>query len=261
MAGTMLKIDIRRGKILDRLKQDGAVSVSQLASQLGATPVTIRSDLDALEKDGYLIRVQGGAVMKQRARDSAISPISGNVANQVEKLAIARAVCQHIHDGDTIFINSGTTMEVVAAILRSHKNLNIVTNSIKIAMELGSVPTLRVILLGGEINTQYGFTYGSDAQSQLAHYQADWALLTLNGISAEGGMTTYHAEEATLNCMMINQAKHTLVAADHSKVGHAGFFRFGEVAEGLELVTDNKANRQVVAELEAKGLKVSFAEQ
>ncbi len=260
MAGTMLKIDIRRGKILDRLKQDGAVSVSQLAVQLGATPVTIRSDLDALEKDGYLLRVQGGAVLKQKSRETAIARTNGTVVNQAEKRSIAKAVCQRIQDGDTVFINSGTTMEVVAAILREHKNLNVVTNAIQVAMELGSIPTLRVILLGGEINAQYGFTYGSDAQSQLAHYQADWALLTLNGISAEGGMTTYHAEEATLNCMMINQAKHTLVAADYSKVGHAGFFRFGEVKAGLELVTDSKADPQTLAELQARGMKVSFAE-
>ena len=255
---SMLKIDIRRAKILEKLKQQGTVSVAQLALELGATPVTIRSDLDALEAEGSLVRVQGGAVPLQRSQGRSAG---GETVRANEKQAIAHAVAELVRDGDTLFINSGTTMLAVANALRICKNLNIVTNSLEVASELGAIPGFRVILLGGEINTQYGFTYGSDAQSQLAHYQADWALLTLNGISAEGGMTTYHAEEATLNCMMINQAKHTLVAADHSKVGHAGFFRFGEVAEGLELVTDTKANRQVVAELEAKGLKVSFAEQ
>ena len=261
MAGTMLKIDIRRGKILDRLKQDGAVSVAQLASQLGATPVTIRSDLDALEKDGYLIRVQGGAVRKQRGQETPSTQQSRAVANHEEKMAIAKSVCRRIQEGDTIFINSGTTMEVLASILREHKNLNIVTNSIKVAMELGGVPSIRVILLGGEINTQYSFTYGSDAQMQLKHYLADWALLTLNGISAEGGVTTFHAEEATLNCMMMNQAKRTIIAADHTKVGNAGFFRFGEVKEGLELVTDEGADGAAVADLEAKGVKVQCAQK
>ena len=248
-------VERRRAQILKMIREQESVKVDDLAELFQISAMSVRRDLQYLEDRNHITRFYGGA----RANAEQPAPVNGCAANY--RKLLSRYAASKVESGDTIFINSGTTMEVVAAILRSHKNLNVVTNSIKIAMELGSVPTLRVILLGGEINTQYGFTYGSDAQSQLAHYQADWALLTLNGISAEGGMTTYHAEEATLNCMMINQAKHTLVAADHSKVGHAGFFRFGEVAEGLELVTDNKANRQVVAELEAKGLKVSFAEQ
>lgn len=254
-----MKIDIRRGKILERLKRDGAVSVAQLAAELGATPVTIRSDLDALEKDGYLLRVQGGAVRKGREPGAVLTRQGQAIQNTEEKLAIAKAISRVIRDGDTLFINSGTTMEVVAACLRNHKNLNVVTNGIKVAQELGRAPTCRVILLGGEINAQYGFTYGSDAQSQLRHYQADWALMTLNGISARGGMTTYHAEEATLNCMMILQAKQVMVAADHSKIGRTGFFRFSEVGNEIRLMTDAKADRNAAEELIARGVKVEFA--
>jgi len=258
MAGNLLKIDIRRGKIMDRLKRDGAVSVAQLATELGATPVTIRSDLDALEKDGCLIRVQGGAM---RRLDPVEASVNTAMENAEKKQAIAQMVARLIRDGDTLFINSGTTMQMVAAALHDRRNLNIVTNALQVATELGNVPTFRVVLLGGEINAQYGFTYGSSAQEQLSHYKADWAVLSLDGISVSGGMTTYHAEESTLNRMMITQAKQVLVAADHTKIGRAGFFRFCETRAGTYLVTDDLAQQETVDMLKERGVKVFQTEK
>lgn len=255
----MPKIDIRRGKIMERLKREGAVSVSVLAAELGATPVTIRNDLDALEKDGYLIRVQGGAMRKPSVHEDTFPQVNASVAHGEEKIAIARELAKRIRDGDTLFINSGTTMQVVAAALKSHKNLNIVTNAVKVALEMGAVPTFRVILLGGEVNAQYGFTYGSDVQEQLSHYQADWALLTLDGIGTTGELTTYHAEEAPLNRMMIARAKQVMIAADHSKLGKAGFFRFGKAQPGMQLLTDGKIDPAVLSALRQSGVEVIFA--
>ena len=252
----MLKIDIRRGKILERLRREGVVSVSNLAAELGATPVTIRNDLDALEKDGYLLRVQGGAMRKPNGREDATPRVEASVANPEQKIAIARELSRHIHDGDTIFINSGTTMEVVSVALKEHKNLNIVTNAMKVALELGSVPTFRVILLGGEVNAQYSFTYGSDVQEQLSRYQADWALLALDGISSSGELTTYHAEEAPLNRMMIARASRVMIAADYTKIGRAGFFRFGTVHPGMHLITDSAADTGILTQIRENGVRV-----
>lgn len=255
---TMLKIDIRRGRILEKLKKDGTVSVSQLASELGATPVTIRSDLDALEAEGYLTRVQGGAVRNQKA--PVLPQLTGREReNAEEKRIIAHCVAALVRDGDTLFLNSGTTMQFVAKTLRVRKNLNIVTNSLNVAAELGNLPGFRVILLGGEINAHYSFTYGSDAQEQLSHYQADWAIMSLDGIDVGAGLTTYHAEEATINRMMISRSKQLVVAADHTKVGRAGFFRFHEAGENIRLVTDEKLSAPVAAELEAMGVCVTVA--
>ncbi len=259
MAGNMLKIDIRRGKILEKLKRDGAVSVSQLSTELGATPVTIRSDLDALGKDGYLMRVQGGAVQKVQAQSSPML-ISKNIANTDEKRAIAKAVCDMVEDGDVLFINFGSTVQMIASELKNRSNLNIVTNAMAVAMELGNIPTFRVILLGGEINAQYGFVHGSDAQEQIGRYRANKAILSLDGISAVGGMTTYHAEESSVNSMMINQAMQVIVAADHTKIGRTGFFHFNAIPRGTCLVTTKKAPADAVAELEQQGVQVHYAD-
>ncbi len=256
MAASMLKIDIRRGKILEKLRREDTVSVSQLAQELGATPVTIRSDLDALEAEGHLLRVQGGAVRKLHGSESVLNGQETAVSNLSQKKTVARAVVEHIRDGDTLFLNSGTTVQQIVQALRRHRNINVVTNSLAVAAELGSVPSFRVILLGGEINAQYGFSHGSDAQEQLGRYQADWAVLSLDGISTQSGLTTYHAEEAAINRLMIARAKGVIVAADHTKVGRAGFFRFSEADEKILLVTDSQAPDQAVQALEEQGITV-----
>ena len=114
MAESKLKIDVRRSKILEQLKLDGKVSVSRLAEELGATPVTIRNDLTALERDGYLVRMQGGAVIAPRLEHH----LAGNTedATFLQKQALAEEVAKLISDGQTIFFNAGTTTQHIARI-------------------------------------------------------------------------------------------------------------------------------------------------
>lgn len=253
MAESKLKIDIRREKIMERLRKDGRVVVSQLSRDLGATPVTIRSDLAALEQSGQLLRMQGGAFLPNWLSQQIASPVV--TENVEEKQAIADAAAKVIRDGDTLFINSGTTTQLVAVALKGHQGLNIVTNSMAAATELGKVP-FRTLLLGGELNARYGFTSGCDAQEQLRRYQADWAILSVDGVSAENGITTYHAEEAALNRMLIEHAKHTLIVADHTKIGRPGFTFVCDIGPGFWLVTDRKASEQDVQALKAAGVEV-----
>lgn len=255
MADRKLKIDIRRGKILEFLRRDGKVSVTQLSQLLGATTVTIRNDLSNLERDGYLIRVQGGAIRNPDRERLSNAYVEALVCAQ-EKQQIASQVARLVNDGDVLFINSGTTSGCVAEALRARKNLNVVTNSLSVAETLGDIPTIRVLLLGGVINSQYGFTYGGDAQEQLERYQANWAILSVDGISAKGGVTTYHAEEALIDRMMLSGAKKTLIVADNTKIGRTGFTRVCDCTDALQLVTDSGSSKDALAELAGCGVKV-----
>ena len=260
MAGGKLKIENRRNKILEQLNRAGKVSVMELSAMLDVTPVTIRNDLTELEQEGCLLRVQGGAVQvpvmgEYRSYGGHLS----QDANAEQKEAIAKAVARMVRDGDTLFINSGTTSEHIAAALRGRKNLNIVTNALKVALELGSVPTFRVLLAGGEINAQYGFTHGGDAQVQLGNYQADWCILSVDGVSAKGGITTHHAEEAIIDRVMSAGAKRTLVAADGTKIGRAGFSRVSNCGPDTILLTDSGADDVALDALREQGVTVYFA--
>ncbi len=258
MADRKLKIDIRRNQILQMLRKEGRITVAQLSKVLGATEVTIRNDLTELEQEGLLLRVQGGAILTQGQKTAA--PGSAQIQRLAQKQAIAKGIADRIRDGDILFINSGTTTACVAEALRVRKNLKIVTNSIAVATALGDIATLRVTLLGGDINAQYGFTYGSTAQEQLSQYQANWAILSVDGVSAAGGITTYHAEEAILDRMMMGGAERTLIAADSTKLGRTGFSRICDCAPGLTLVTDTCQSKETAQQLEDSGVQILFVE-
>lgn len=249
-----LKLDMRRKRILELLSRDGQVFVSRLSAELHTSPVTIRGDLDALELDGYLERVQGGAI--QTVQNFYNLEFQRRKQDQKDaKRAVAEAVAKLVKDGDTLLINSGTTTYYTAMALKKHKNLNIVTNSLAVSVELGGVPSFRVILLGGDINAQYSFTYGADAQEQLQQYKADRAILSMDGV-CEQGVTTYHAEEAVIDRMMIQRAKQTLIAADSSKLNHEGFSLVCGLDKLHTLVTDGTCTPLEKKKWEELGLEV-----
>lgn len=257
MADSKLKVDIRRKKILEELRRNGRVYVAELSRSLGVTPVTIRNDLDALEENGYLLRMSGGAVYPNRSTViKSGSTDESEIAHLSEKKEIARAIMRMIRDGDTLFINSGTTTRLIASELTKLNHLNIVTNSLAVATVLESAPSFRVIMLGGELNTKYGFTYGDDTQEKLGRYHADWAILSVDGVDASRGITTYHAEEAVIDRMMLAGASQAVIAVDQSKLGHTGFMKVCDCSPQLQIVTNKLQDSTSAAELRKCGLTV-----
>ncbi len=230
------KIALRRNKILDILHQEKKVYIANLSELLGASLVTIRNDLDVLASQGELVRMAGGAVLPNDRSESPRRLIN----NYEQKREIAESVGELIQDGDTLFINSGTTTLLVAEELKSKKNLSVVTNSLSVATTLGGVPSFRVILLGGSINTQYEFTYGADTQDHLNRYGADWAILSVDGVSSDGNISTCHAEEAIIDRIMIARAKNVLIAADSTKIGRTGFSFVIRCDEKTKILTNKK---------------------
>ena len=256
MAAGKLKIDIRRRQILELLGRSGQVTVCELSAALGATGVTIRSDLDALAASGQLQRVPGGAVLRPKRTEAP----SAQIQCLAEKQAIARAVLAHIADGSTLFINSGSTTFCAAQALEVRKRLNVVTNDLDTARLLAGRPDVRLVLLGGEVNADYGFTFGGDAMEQLQRYQPDWSILSVDGVDAAHGVTTYHAEEAIINRMMLERAHRAIIAADHRKLGRAGFTRICPLDSRFVVITDAGCPPEILAQLRETGAEVEAAE-
>ena len=245
-----LKIDVRRSAILEALGRESRVRVSQLAEQFGATVVTIRNDLAALERDGFLQRVPGGAV--QTVKNYYSLDYNSRKQNNAElKQVVAQKAAELVNDGETLLINSGITTHFLANALKAKKGLNIVTNSLTVAMELGTHVGFRVILLGGEVNVQYAFTYGSDAMEQARRYKADKAILSIDGVAAMEGLTTYHAEEAVVDRVMMERARATIVVADETKLGKESFSYICGLENIHTLVTSAGASDEVLSALGA----------
>lgn len=259
MSDEKLKIDIRRNKIIRQLDQNGEVCAAELADSLNTSVITIRNDLDALERDGYLERVRGGAVQTTLNcfnRDF----LQKKQLNTVAKKKIAKEAVRLIHDGDSIMINSGTTSYFTALELKKHNDLKIVTNSMTVAIELSEIPSFHVILLGGEINLRGSFTYGGDIAAHLKSFSADKAILSIDGICLDSGIGTMHVEEVLTERIMFERAKERIIIADSSKLGRAGFMHVCSISEMDRLITDSGADSGFVQSVRSLGVKVTTAQ-
>ena len=156
----------RKKQILDLLKRNGGVKVTELSQLFDISEVTVRNYLADMEKKGLLSRVHGGAISSYKPYYS-MNMGQRLETNQQEKKKIAEKVAQMVDNNDTVMLNSGTTTLLVFRSLSANYNLNIVTNSIAIALEAADNPNFNVILVGGSVNTKYQFTYGTDAVQQL----------------------------------------------------------------------------------------------
>src|SRR3990170_9008672 len=139
----------RREKILELLREDGSAKVLNLAKLFKVTEVTVRQDLEKLEKDGLIIREHGGAYIKN-IRDQVQTFSLTHQENLDKKELIAMKCLEFIEAGDTIILDSGSTTTEVAKKLKNKKNLTVITNALNIALMLGAEPGIEVIVTGGE---------------------------------------------------------------------------------------------------------------
>lgn len=250
-----LDVDQRREKILELVSIRNKVKVSELSRIFGTSEVTIRNDLSELEAAGLLERVHGGAVSTYRTYYN-MTFNDRMKTNADEKRRIAASVAAQVTDGDTLLMSSGTTTLYLARELKNARNVTVVTNSLAIAQEMGLLRDILVIMLGGNLNAQYLFTYGDDTLNQLRQYKADRLFLSVDGVSPEDGITTYHHLEAEVNRQMIARAKRTIIVADHTKIGRTGFAHIGSVDSIDCLVTSNLADSEVLQAIRERGVEV-----
>jgi len=254
MAGD-LKIDKRRKLILEIINQKGTVKIKDLSTALSVSAVTVRGDLESLEAKGFLKRTAGGAILTIK-NSYKIDSINRTQKNYALKKEIAKKIEEIIPDGSILIINSGTTTGLAAEELKKRKRLNVVTNSIEVSLKLGCQPSMRVIMLGGEVNAQYGFVYGSDTLNELKKYKADYAILSVDGISEDNEFTTLHPEEAIIDRAMISRARKVYIVADSTKINHEGFFFVSSFSPTTTLVTDSHIDKDVEQRLKEKGLNI-----
>lgn len=211
----------RRSAILQKLREDSSVSVSQLSKQFGVSEVTIRKDLRILKERKLLIRVHGGAIKGASIAAAEESEQNVNFKSLVharEKEAIGRAASAHIKDGDTIMIDSGTTALEVARHLDRFHDLTIITNSINAMIEALKYKRFRVLLVGGSVRESSMSMVGSLAESNLKLFYCDKLFLGVDSFSVDAGLSTPSIEEASTNQVMISRAREVIAVFDSSKI-------------------------------------------
>ena len=232
----------RKQRIRALLQTFDSVSVDRLAQEFGVSTETIRRDLVAMERQGSLRRVHGGAVSLPPQQDPSYEARS--TVRLKEKRAIARAAVSLVQSGQTLFLDGGTTTAALAEELKMIPGLNILTNSLQVATIMASTQKTtgtRVFLLGGEIVHEPPETGGASTINDIYRFKADLALLSPFGIDMVGAATNFFEHTAEIARAMVLNSAAVVLIADHSKVGVTSRVRFCEVSQVSALVTDRKA--------------------
>jgi DeoR family transcriptional regulator, aga operon transcriptional repressor len=244
----------RRAKILELLDKNGQVRVSELTAMFGVSEVTIRNDLDRLEKKKLLIKTRGGGI--QTPRVGFDYEFNKELTQSLrEKQAIGKKAAELVKEKDTIIIDSGTTTLEVARNLTHFNELTIITNGILIANELARYPNLHVVMLGGTLRHSSLSLIGPIAEENLKNLFCDKAFLGVNGIDSMYGMFTTHIEDASLNRQMIAMSKETIVVTDSSKFQKRSFSIIGPINSIDTLVTDGGIPKEELRQLNNAGVQ------
>ncbi len=232
----------RREKIKDLLKEDGSAKVISLARIFRVSEVTIRQDLEKLEKDGYIIREHGGAFLKS-LEDSVRSFTLFNRENMDKKEVIGRVAAGYIDSGDTIILDSGSTTTEIARNLSGKKNLTVITNALNIALILGAEPGIEVIVTGGEFKPPTLSLTGQKAADFFEDLHVDKLFLATAGISLRSGLTYPGLSDIIVKKAMIDAADVKYLVADSTKIGKNSFASLGALSLIDYIITDAKIEK------------------
>jgi DeoR family transcriptional regulator of aga operon len=249
----------RQRDIVDRLRAEGKVTVAGLADALGVSVVTIRSDLDALERQQVLRRLRGGAIAVRPARfHRAMFPIVNSFED--EKRRIGELAASLVRDGETIIIDSGTTTLALAmALPKTLQDVAMVTPALVIALELESHAGVQVVVTGGTLSKPHHSLISPYGTLLLRQINADVAFISCSGIDAAKGFTMRSWEEVEVTHAIIAASSRVVVVADHGKIGHVGTAKIMSLDEADLLVTDSGASAASIRTLEQAGLTVITA--
>ncbi|QHV99954.1 DeoR/GlpR family DNA-binding transcription regulator [Spirosoma endbachense] len=227
----------RRDKILELLKEDGSAKVIDLAKIFKVTEVTIRQDLEKLEKDGLVTKEHGGAYLKN-VEDQVRTFSLGNQENIDRKERIATKCLEFIESGDSIILDSGSTTTEIAKKLRGYKNLTVITNALNIALILGAEPGIEVIMTGGEFKPPTLSLTGQKAADFFKGINVQKLFLATAGISLKSGLTYPSISDLVVKKAMIDAADTTYLVADSTKIGKSAFASLGALSLIDYIITD-----------------------
>ena len=248
----------RRKRIAQMLLTEDAVKVEPLAEEFEVSLATIRRDLAALEEEGVLRRVYGGAVSLQK-------PISSNIRfqnrmnlMQAEKAAIGRLAASLVQPGDTVLLDVGSTTLEVARALKDRQDVTVLTISLPILNELVDSP-LNVYSLSGRMR-KAEFTYvGNVVSNALQPFHINKAFIGCGGYTLEYGMTEYVIESAQNRNYFIEQCDEAILVADSNKFGKNVSILVENSSYVKTIVTDNGLPEDMHNKLQERGIHVLLA--
>ena len=247
----------RRLQLLEWTRAEGRLDANNAASKLDVAVETVRRDLDLLQRRGVLRRVHGGAIALERyTHEYTISERLSQ--NPDQKKAVAQVAASYVPKEGCIFVDGGTTTELMAPFLRDKPKLIVVTNNIMLASKLADSST-QTVVLGGRVRPATFSTVGAKTAAEVADYNASVSFIGANGVSFEGGVAAFDTDEAQVKKLMMQRSGERILLADSSKFGTSYPARFADFKDFDRLVTDIEADQEYINEFSSAGVHIALA--
>jgi DeoR/GlpR family transcriptional regulator of sugar metabolism len=254
-AGLLLVAE-RQKKIVELVNKSNSVRVSELSKLFSVTEETIRRDLEKLEEKNLLMRSHGGAVSIEK-EEAETSYVEREITNADEKRAIAIKAIESIEIGSQIVLDASTTAWYMAKELPDMP-LTVLTNSIKVAIELSKKEQIKVISTGGSLLAQSLSYVGPLAERSLSMYHVNKAFLSCKGVHLEKGISDSNEMQALFKRQMMDISDETILMVDSSKFGKRAFSHIASIDKISSIITDSDINEEVTKQISDK-LKLIIA--
>lgn len=248
----------RREAILEALLSRGLVEIAELSDQLGVSDMTIRRDLAALEGEGVLRRVHGGAT---RVLSGTYEPPFAVRArlHRGAKEAIAREVATQVTDGEAVIVDGGTTGLAIASAL-ADRVITVCPLSLRVTNVLAEAGTVRLLVPGGFVRPRELSFVGQPVIRSLEEHVFDTYVMTVSGATIAAGLTEWNSEDAAIKRAALQNANRCILVCDSSKFGESAFTKIAPLTTPDLVVTDAGISDEIQDRLLDAGVKLVIAE-
>lgn len=247
----------RQNKILTLAREQGRVEVDELSASFNVSPQTIRKDLNELCDRQLLQRIHGGAIV-----GSGIENVSYEARRLLApgaKRAIGKKAAELIPDNSSLLINIGTTTEQVAQALGNHRGLLVITNNVNAVEIMKNFLGVELIIAGGQVRRSDGGIVGDAAVEFINQFKADYAVIGVSAIDADGSLLDYDFREVRVAQAIIRNARHVILVTDAMKLERSAPIRIGHISQINTLVIDENLPQKLADICAAGGVAVVVA--
>jgi DeoR family transcriptional regulator, fructose operon transcriptional repressor len=248
-----MKYEQRKRAILSELDAHEILDVLEIADKLDVSSITIRRDLDKLSAEGLLDRTHGGAT--KIANSPLITFNAKSIQNAEAKRRICLLAANEIKDGDTLFIDCGSTTFGLCEFIKD-KNITVITNSIPVFNALIS-SQIKLNLIGGTYDRKRLAMHGTMAVEHIKKYQVDKAYFGVDGLTANQGLTSNTENESTTTKAMIENSAESILLCDDIKIGKPAYFSFACLTEIDTIFTNSMTKHLLLIQKTYPHLKIS----
>ena len=248
----------RREKTIELLRENGSCRVQELKKIFNVTEPTIRQDLEVLEQSGLIVRQHGGAFLSNYSSFASGIQLARHTNMELKAMIGAKAA-EFVNSGDSIILDSGTTVAEMIKYLSNRKNLKIVTPAINITLALGEEPSNTIMMTGGEFKAPTLSLTGENASLIFKDLYVEKLFLAAGGFSLEAGLTYPGFTDLPLKLAMINSAKTVYLLVDSNKLEKVLFASLGSHEKIDYLITDPGIKKEYIDQLSSINITTIIA--